>query len=120
MAQIPSTACAHTHRVYASMPRNGVRPSSDTMFIIVKSCKEAGRLDLARAYAKEFVANGVRARPSAAAMLEDKGPGDSSHVGHPEQAPDNSNQMQDSPGKATDAQQNMFDHVQDSNESERK
>lgn len=54
--------------VYATMPVNGVRPSRNTMFIVVRACKEAGRMDLARAYIQEFEANGVQARPGIAAM----------------------------------------------------
>ena len=52
------------------MPINGIRPSRDIMFILTKACKDAGRLDLAQAYAREFVANGVSLRPGLAAMLE--------------------------------------------------
>ncbi|KAK9786807.1 hypothetical protein WJX73_009496 [Symbiochloris irregularis] len=48
-------------KVYETMPRNGVRPSAETLYLIVKACKAAGRNDLAQAYAKEFEANGVRA-----------------------------------------------------------
>lgn len=56
--------------VYATMPGNGVRPTSEIMYTVTKACKAAGRADLAHAYAREFQANGLFIRPGLAALLE--------------------------------------------------
>ena len=54
------------------MPANGVRPTRDILHTVLKTCRDAGRMDLAHAYANEFEANGLELRPGHKALLKEE------------------------------------------------